>query len=114
MGFNFSFFGDNSHRQFNYKPRYYDVEKEERRKFFGEHPEIEELEDQNPEDVSLEDGKKAPHKPGRYISGSFRDGNYQKETVGTTRTQKIIGMVTLLLVFIVLVYFAKLYILIFK
>ena len=31
-GFNFGFFGNQEHRVFNYKPRYYDVEAEERRK----------------------------------------------------------------------------------
>lgn len=112
MGFNFSFFGDNSHRQFNYKPRYYDVEAEERRKFFGEHPEVDELPERedNPE---VADGK-APHKPGRYISGSFRDGNYQRVSPGTSKTQKIIGMITLILVFVVLTYIAKFYGLILK
>ena len=35
-GFNFGFFGNQEHRVFNYKPRYYDVEAEERRKMFGD------------------------------------------------------------------------------
>lgn len=113
MGFNFSFFGDNSHRQFNYKPRYYDVEAEERRKFFGDHPQMDERREvdelQEPDDTAVE-----PHKPGRYISGSFRDGNYQRTSPGTTKTQKIIGMITLILVFVVLTYIAKFYGLIIK
>lgn len=108
MGFNFSFFGDNSHRQFNYKPRYYDVEAEQRRQFFGEHPEIDELPEQQEMDQA-----QVQHKPGRYISGSFRDGNYQKMSQGTSRTQKIIGMVTLILVFVVLYFFAKFYTMLF-
>ena len=33
MGF-FNFFGDNEHRVFNYKPMYYDKEKEERMRRF--------------------------------------------------------------------------------
>lgn len=111
MGFNFSFFGENSHRQFSYKPRYYDVEKEERRRFFGEHPEVDELPEQSELPADGKAGKDA-HKPGRYIAGSFRDGNYQRVTPGMTRSQKIIGMISLVLVFVVLIYFARFYMLI--
>lgn len=35
MGFNFSFFGRQEHRVFNYRPRFYDPEKEERKQMFG-------------------------------------------------------------------------------
>ena len=35
MGFNFSFFGSQEHRVFNYKPRYYDPEKEALKEKFG-------------------------------------------------------------------------------
>lgn len=117
MGFNFSLFGENEHRQFNYKPRYYDVEAEERRKFFGEHPEIEELADEDTIDgqnkdarEAMESGKKnVQHKPGRYISGSFRDGHYQRTAVDTSKAQRIIGIISLVLIFIVFVYIAKFY-----
>ena len=34
--FNFGFFGNQEHRVFNYKPRYYDPEEEERRRMFGD------------------------------------------------------------------------------
>ena len=34
--FNFGFFGNQPHRVFNYKPRYYDPEEEKRRQMFGE------------------------------------------------------------------------------
>lgn len=91
MGFNFSFFGKQEHRVFNYKPRYYDPEKEERRKMFGH-----------------VDGtaQKEEYTPGSYISGSFRDGNYQR-TREVNRGQKIIGMVSLILIFAVIILIAK-------
>ena len=34
--FNFGFFGNQPHRVFNYKPRYYDPEEEKRRQMFGD------------------------------------------------------------------------------
>ena len=36
MGFNFSFFGKQEVRRFNYRPRFYDPETEERRKKYGD------------------------------------------------------------------------------
>ena len=66
MGFNFGFFGTPEHRVFNYKPRYYDEEKDELRKKFGK------------VDGSL-DGKDKEYVPGSYLKGSFRDGNYQRQ-----------------------------------
>ena len=36
MGFNFSFFGKQEVRGFNYRPRFYDPETEERRKKYGD------------------------------------------------------------------------------
>lgn len=110
MGFNFSLFGENEHRQFNYKPRFYDVEKEERRKFFGEHPEIEEVADEDVVDSQNKAARDAQtHKPGRYISGSFRDGHYQRTRKDTTRTQRLIGIISLVLIFLVFIYIAKFY-----
>ena len=35
-GFNFGFFGEQEHRVFDYKPRYYDPEKEKRKAMFGD------------------------------------------------------------------------------
>ena len=35
MGFNFGFFGNQEQRVFNYKPRYYDPEKEALKEKFG-------------------------------------------------------------------------------
>lgn len=91
MGFNFSFFGTQEHRVFNYKPRYYDPEKEALKEKFGH--------------VDGSD-KKEPYTPGSYIKGSFRDGNYQR-TRQVNKGQKIIGMIGLILFFVVLVFIAK-------
>lgn len=94
MGFNFSFFGRQEHRVFNYRPRFYDPEKEERRQMFG--------------DVDGTSGKKESYSPGSYISGSFRDGNYQR-TREANRYQRIIGVVALILAFAVIYLIAKYY-----
>lgn len=93
MGFNFSFFGTQEHRVFNYKPRYYDPEKEQLKEMFGH------VDGTN---------KKAPYTPGSLIQGSFRDGNYQK-TKEANRGQKMIGAVALLLFFVVLILISKYY-----
>ena len=103
MGFNFNFFSETEHRVFNYKPIYFDPEKEERRRFFGDHG---------------QEGKAAgeePYTPGKYIQGSFRDGNYQRlRTSSSTKAQKVIGIVGLVLFFVVLYYIAQFYGLILK
>ncbi|MCX4334180.1 MAG: hypothetical protein OSJ55_04780 [Bacteroidales bacterium] len=93
MGFNFGFFGSSEHRVFNYKPRYYNEEKEALKDKFGH-----------------VDGtkEKEPYTPGSYIKGSLRDGNYQR-TRGANKAQKIIGMVGLLVFFAVLILIAKFY-----
>lgn len=96
MAFNFSFFGSQEHRVFDYKPRYYDKEKEELRQIFGH------VDGSN-------DKKEEKYVPGSYIKGSFRDGNYQKTRVSTTKAQKIIGMVGMLIFFVVIIYFARLF-----
>ena len=83
MGFSFNFFGTQEVRKFNYKPRFYDPEKEERRRKFGDHS-----------------AEKTPYTPGKHIKGSFRDGNYQR-TKEISRNQKTIGMVTMVLLFAV-------------
>lgn len=95
MGFNFGFFGSNEHRVFNYKPRYYDPEKEALKEKFGAVDGSKEKKDGN-------------YVPGSYLKGSFREGNYQK-TRQVGRMQKIIGMVTLVLIFVVLILISRLY-----
>ncbi|MCQ2167022.1 MAG: hypothetical protein MJY49_06320, partial [Bacteroidales bacterium] len=129
--FNFNFFGETEHRVFNYKPIYFDPEKEERRRFFGDHGQEgkaggqEEAANRNAaasaeaanQDTSAQ-GKAAgeePYTPGKYIQGSFRDGNYQRlRTSSSTKAQKVIGIVGLVLFFVVLYYIAQFYGLILK
>ena len=94
----FSFFGDDEHRVFNYKPIYYDPEEEKRKQMFGA------------VDGTLEKEKeKGTYVPGSYIKGSLRDGAYSRRrgTMGKTRT--IIGIITMLLIFAVLYFIAKFY-----
>lgn len=92
----FNWFGEQEHNTFDYKPIYYDKEKEELKKKFGQ------------VDGSA-DGKdgKTPYVPGSYIKGSLRDGNYQKSVRAGSRAQNIIGLVGLILVVIALLYIAK-------
>ena len=89
-GFNFGFFGNPEHRVFNYKPRYYDPEEEERRRMFGD------VDGSN--EKAKEEGK---YVPGSSIRGAWRDGNYKR-----TRTT---GVITLLLIALVLIYVTKIY-----
>lgn len=93
MGFNFGFFGTQEQRVFNYKPRYYDPEKEALKEKFGH-----------------VDGRKEkePYVPGSYLQGSLRSGHYQK-TKKVNKTQAIIGFVGLVLFFVVLLYVARFY-----
>lgn len=85
MGFSFNFFGKQEVRKFNYRPRFYDPETEERRKKYGDFTK------------PKEEGK---YVPGQHVKGSFRDGNYQR-TKDISRNQKTIGMITMLLLFAV-------------
>ena len=85
MGFSFNFFGTQEVRKFSYKPRFYDPETEERRKKYGDFT--------KPKDEK--------YVPGNIVNGSLRDGNYSRtEEIG--RNQKIIGMITMVLLFAVI------------
>lgn len=84
MGFSFNFFGTQEVRKFNYRPRFYDPETEERRKKYGDFT--------KPKDEK--------YVPGNVIKGSLRDGNYQR-TKEIGRNQKIIGAVSMILLFAV-------------
>lgn len=110
MGFSFNFFGESEHRVFNYKPVYYDPEKEERKRLFGKvDGSVDALTDAFEDNSSKEKGNSG-YKPGQYISGSFRDGNYQRTRgTSTNKVQKIIGLVGLILFFVVLYFIAKFY-----
>ncbi len=82
MGFSFNFFGKQEVRRFNYRPRLFDPEEEERREMFGDHSE------------------KKEYVPGELVRGSLRSGNY-KSSKDVTRNQKYLGMLTILLLFAV-------------
>ena len=92
----FNFFGDQEHKVFDYKPIYYDKEKEELKKKFGR------------VDGSLEKEDGA-YVPGSYLKGSFRDGGYQRTRSSAGKAANIIGLVALLLIVAVLFYIAKFY-----
>ena len=83
MGFNFSFFGKQEVRKFNYKPRFYDPEAEERRKKYGDF---------------TKDAQKKEYVPGQSIKGSLRDGNYSR-TEDLSRNQRFLGAISLILLF---------------
>lgn len=97
----FSFFGDGEHRVFDYKPIYYDKEEEERKQKF------------RAVDGSAEKEKaEGTYAPGTYIKGAFKGGAYQRSRNHTSRVQRIIGIVTMILIFAVLYFIAKFYTLI--
>ena len=97
MGF-FNFFGDDEHRVFNYKPMYYDKEKEERMRRF------------KAVDGSMDAEKKdGEYVPGTYLHGAFRDGAYQSTLNRMKSAHTVIGIVTLLLIAAVLYYILKFY-----
>ena len=82
MGFSFNFFGKQEVRKFNYRPRFYDPEAEERRKKYG--------------DVTKP--KEEKYVPGQHVKGSLRDGNYSR-TEDVSRNQNVIGIITMILLF---------------
>ena len=47
--------------------------------------------------------------PGSSIRGAWRDGNYKRTRSTASRTQAIIGLITLLLIAAVLIYITKIY-----
>lgn len=97
MGF-FNFFGDDEHRVFNYKPMYYDKEKEDRMRKF------------KAVDGSLEKEKQdGDYVPGTYLHGAFRDGAYQSTRNRMKSAHTVIGIVTLLLIVAVLYFILKFY-----
>jgi hypothetical protein len=75
--FNFSFFGEQERRSYNYRPRFYDPEKDRFRR--NERKEGEE------------------YVPGEYIQKSFSDRSFRKTRSTATRAQNIIGIIGLLL-----------------
>jgi len=92
----FNFFGEQEHKVFDYKPIYYDKEKEERKKLFGSVDGSEEKE-------------KGTYVPGSYLKGSFRDGNYQRTRSTSGKLTNLIGLVALLLICAALYCIVKFY-----
>lgn len=92
MGF-FRWFGEQEHRVFDYKPIYYDKEKEELKQKFGKVDGSEE---------------KKKYTPGTYIHGAFRDGNYATKR-SSGRAFGLIGVISMILLFIVMYYMIKFY-----
>lgn len=103
----FNFFGDSEHRVFNYKPVYYNPEEEERkRKFARVDGSLEKKAEEQSQDGT---DKSKGYVPGSYVKGAFTDGNYKSSRTHTTRTQTIIGIVTMVLIFVVLYLIARFY-----
>ena len=98
----FNLFGETEHRVFNYKPIYYDKEKEEMKRRFGAVDGSREREIEK----SKEEGT---YVPGAYLKESMREGSRRVRRSHSNKAQNIIGLVGLLLVFIVLFYIAKFY-----
>ena len=94
--YNFGFFGNQPHRVFNYKPRYYDPEEEKRRQLFGD------VDGTN--EAAREKGE---YVPGSSLRGAFRNGNYMKTRSSMHTAHTIITIVTLVLIVVVLIYMAK-------
>ena len=95
----FNFFGDQEHRVFHYTPRYYDEKAEKRKRMFGQ-----------VDGTAEKEKEEGTYKPGDYIRGSFREGSRSRSHVN--HAQQIIGIVGLLLVFAILFYILKFYMLI--
>lgn len=90
---NFGWFGESEHRVFDYKPRYYDKEKDELKQKFGK------------VDGSLEH-KDATYVPGSYLNGAFRGGHKKRSS---NKAQKIITLIGLILFVVVMIYITKFY-----
>ncbi len=103
MGF-FTFPGQQEHRKFNYRPIYYDKDEEERRQVFGKV-------DGRLDAEKEKEKENGEYKAGSYIRGAFRDGNYARRDSGATTAQRIIGIVGLILLAVVLIYFCKFFLL---
>ncbi len=97
----FTFPGQQEHRRFNYRPIYYDKDEEERRQVFGKV-------DGSIDAEKEKEKENGEYKAGSYIRGSLRDGNYAQRSA-TTKAQKIIGLVGLILLVIVMIYLCKFY-----
>ncbi len=94
----FNWFGEQEHNTFDYKPIYYDKEKDELRQKFG-----------RVDGTMDKEVKKEGYAPGSYIKGSLRNGNYQRTKRAGSKAQGIIGVFGLVLVIMVLFGIIKFY-----
>ena len=83
----FNMFGEHEHRTFNYKPIYYDKQKETLRK--------------------LTETETKEYVPGQNIKGSFTSGERYRSH--GSKFQNIVGIIGLILIFVILFYIAKFY-----
>ena len=90
---NFGWFGESEHRVFDYKPRYYDKEKDELKQKFGKV-------------YGALEHKDAPYVPGSYLNGAFRGGHKKRSS---NKAQKIITLIGLILFVVVMIYITKFY-----
>lgn len=91
-------FGEQEHRVFNYKPIYYDKEKDELKQKFG-----------MVDGTMDKEKEQGTYVPGSYIKGSMREGRYKSSKSTSGRAHNLIGLIGLLLVFAILFYIAKFY-----
>ena len=96
----FNFFGSGEHKVFDYKPIYYNKDEEERRCMFG-------AVDGSADKARKDESGKGEYVPGTYLKGSWRGGAYQRTRPVDKRIHTIIGIITMLLIFIVLIFIAK-------
>ena len=90
---NFGWFGESEHRVFDYKPIYYDREKDELKQKFGK------------VDGSADKGD-GTYVPGSYLHGAFRGGVKKR---GASKAQKMITLAGLVLFAVVMIYITKFY-----
>lgn len=98
----FNFFGDNEHRVFNYKPMHIDLKAEERKKYFGDVDGTKQKE--------IDEAKaRGEYVPGSSIKGSFHGSRRQDKDKHLKSMTTLVGIFTMILIFIVLYYIAKFY-----
>ena len=100
MGFNFSFFGKQEVRRFNYRPRFYDPEAEARRQKYGDFTKV------SMKEKDAGGTKEEGYVPGQHVKGSLRDGGYS-QTRDMSQNQKALGAISLLLLFAVIFLLVK-------
>lgn len=101
MGINISFFKTAKHKVFNYQPLYYDERKEH----------IDELKKEIEKEKAAKEGKVIENKeyvPGENLRGNLRNAiEHNRKHSLKPSTSKIIAFVTLLIFFVLLIYFAQ-------